>query len=641
VTDVDVVVVGAGPRAISFLEWVDRLAPAAGTARLTAVVVDPYPPGGRIWRADQPSCLLMNTIADESTVYADHSVAGVDGRVGPTLYQWAVDHARDPAVPSWVRHEAAALRPDGYASRRLFAVYLAAAFVDITGRLRPRVDVRYQPGEVLAVVREDAGQRVQLADGRDLRVRLVVCLPGHTRVEPGASERDLLAAAGRHGLVYGPPSHPTEAPTGALGAGEPLALRGLALNFHDVVAMMTVGRGGSFTSANGSLSYEASGAEPVIYCGSRRGIPQYSRVDSADWKPTFRVFTEQLLDELHDRGPDVDAARDLFPLITKEALLAYYGRLAELWPSDTSAWTALVQDLSTLTPDTPDWIAAIEAVAAGPVKVTSLRELADPLTGKKFTDQAHLDAWMVEHLERDVAVTTRPEEHARAAIPIVLRDIRWRLSGLFAVGGVSGASFARDVDGWLGELMRTISNGPPTSRNRELIALNRAGILHFIGGGLQVTVEGGAFKLTSGNLPGWSLETRALLDCYVQRQDLRRSDEPLLQQLLADGRIRAAQRIDSAVGRTATQIGAVDVALDTGHVIRTDGLIDSTLQFGGIPLEGLRWNTALAGRARVNSEFFQETRALARAALAEVGFPRPDRTHTLVEEEAANKSLLG
>ena len=75
-----------------------------------------------------------------------------------------------------------------------------------------------------------------------------------------------------------------------------------------------------------------------------------------------------------------------------------------------------------------------------------------------------------------------------------------------------------------------------------------------------------------------------------------------------------------------TQIGAVDVALGSGHVVAADGGVDSTLQFGGIPLEGLRWNTALAGRAGVNSEFFQETRDLAMAALAALAARTPPRT---------------
>ena len=627
--DVDVVIVGAGPRAISLLEWLDRLVPHSQTSALKVVVLDPYPPGGRVWRVDQSPCLLMNTIAGESTVFADASVAGVDGPVGPTLFRWAADLTHDPALPAWIREEAAALRPEDYASRRLFGVYLASAFAEISQRLRPRVDVHHHPGTVHAVVPENAAQRVELADGSHVSTRLVICLPGHTRVQPTPAERALSIAARRQGLLYGPPSHPTETPVDPIKPREPVALRGLALNFHDTVAMLTVGRGGSFGPHRGALAYHPSGAEPVLYCGSRRGIPQYSRIDSASWKPTFRVFTEELIDELHKRGPDVDAARDLFPLITKEALLAYYGRLAELHPSSERTWAQLVQDLSALTPDTPDWTAAIESATTACTRLTSLEELADPLEGKTFTQQSDLDTWMVDHLTRDVTVTERPDQHARAAIPIVLRDLRWRLSGLFGAGGVSGASYARDVDGWMGELMRTISNGPPTIRNRQLIALNRAGVLHFIGGTLRITVQDGAFRVVSGNLTDWSLATRAVLDCYVQRQDVRRTDEPLLRQLLSERRIRASERVDSVLGDAMTQIGAVDVALGSGQVVATDGSVDATLQFGGIPLEGLRWNTALAGRAGVNSEFFQETGALAMAALATLGIRTPTKTPNL------------
>lgn len=214
---------------------------------------------------------------------------------------------------------------------------------------------------------------------------------------------------------------------------------------------------------------------------------------------------------------------------------------------------------------------------------------------------------------------TPSEAHVRPSV--VLRDLRWRLADLFAIGGISGRSLGRDLNGWLGDLLRTLSHGPPAPRTRELAALCRAGVVHFVGAGMDVRCGPAGFELSSATLPSVVIRAEGLIDCYVPRQHLVYTSDPLLRQLMTSGRIRTAARPDSRRGDSSTSIGAVDVMVDSGKVLTADGSVEASLQFGGIPLEGLRWNTALAGRVGVNSEFFRETRDLARSALATLGFP--------------------
>lgn len=623
------VVVGAGPRAISLLEWLDRLALPGQAERLRVTVVDPFPPGGRVWRTDQPDCLLMNTIAEESSVFADRSVLGVEGAVGPTLYQWAQSVRHEETVPAWVRQEASQLRGEAYATRRLFAAYLGWGFGLLCDRLRGRVEVTYVQGEVTRVTREGSLQRLTLDGGNEMHAELVVCLPGHTGVRPSPAQAELAECAAAYGLVYGPPSHPTESPVEQVEPGSAVILRGLALNFHDVLAMLTTARGGTFTEADGRLVYRPSGQEPVIYCGSRHGLPQYSRIDRVDWEPRFRVFTEDVLMELLERSPQLAVGRDLYPLVAKEATLGYYVRMAQLNGHGEVDWGALVRALEPVAPHTPDWDEILKREVPAPLRLGSLLDLARPLAGRSFLSVSELDAWMVDHLDDDISVASNPRLHARAAVPVVLRDLRWRLAGLFAVGGVSGRSYESDVDGWFGDLLRTLSNGPPVVRTRELAALCRAGIVHFVGGGMEVSCGPDGFELRTPNLPGQMVRAGALIDCYVQRQDLRRTSDPLLGNLMSSGQIRPASRLNSPEGDDSTQIGAVDVVIDTGQVIAADGSVDASLRFGGIPLEGLRWNTALAGRTGVDSGFFRETRDLARAVLVELSA----RDHTGAAKE--------
>src|SRR4051794_36742286 len=86
------VVVGAGPGGTGLLERLVANAPALlGERPLRVTFVDPHAPGaGRVWRADQSPLLLMNSMAEDVTMFPDETVA-VEGPTapGPALHEWA------------------------------------------------------------------------------------------------------------------------------------------------------------------------------------------------------------------------------------------------------------------------------------------------------------------------------------------------------------------------------------------------------------------------------------------------------------------------------------------------------------------------------------------------------------------------
>ncbi|HEU0256932.1 MAG TPA: FAD/NAD(P)-binding protein, partial [Microbacteriaceae bacterium] len=125
-----IVVVGAGPRAIGWLERFAANLPLFAPPRVTIHLVDPYPPGaGRVWRLDQSPLVLMNSMAADVTMFTDDSVQ-MDGPVapGPSLAEWAAavrsGRLTHTPVPEDVRREIQTLGPHGFASRRLQGVYL-------------------------------------------------------------------------------------------------------------------------------------------------------------------------------------------------------------------------------------------------------------------------------------------------------------------------------------------------------------------------------------------------------------------------------------------------------------------------------------------------------------------------------------
>src|SRR5699024_9742899 len=122
----------------------------------------------------------------------------------------------------------------------------------------------------------------------------------------------------RHPRVV-PPGNPIDQDLSGISPGSTVAVRGLGMGFFDTVSQLTEQRGGRFTAlAGGRLRYDASGREPVLVAGSRRGVPYRA-------KPNFGAppfFPEQrilraALPALRGRRP-VDFARDVLPLIERD-----------------------------------------------------------------------------------------------------------------------------------------------------------------------------------------------------------------------------------------------------------------------------------------------------------------------------------
>src|SRR5699024_1868706 len=127
------------------------------------------------------------------------------------------------------------------------------------------------------------GWTVELEGRAPLAADLLLLAAGHTDSRPAAASHELAAFARRHGAVYLPPAQASDAPLDLLAPREDVIVRGMGLAFIDLMALLTQGRGGSFTpdprpGEPGRLRYHPSGQEPRLWVGSRRGVPYHSKV---------------------------------------------------------------------------------------------------------------------------------------------------------------------------------------------------------------------------------------------------------------------------------------------------------------------------------------------------------------------------
>ncbi|MFJ4717364.1 FAD/NAD(P)-binding protein [Streptomyces sp. NPDC088785] len=635
----EVCLVGAGPRGLSVLERIcaqERKSPY--WEEIVIHVVDPAPPGsGRVWRADQPRHLLMNTVASQVTVYTDNSV-DIDGPLeeGPSLYQWA--KALGPsaltahsgrAYDDQTLAEARDLGPDTYPTRALYGQYLNWVFRQVTANAAAHITVRVHALRAVAADDDPAGTRTQqvtLEDGTRLTgLSAIVLAQGHVPARPSPAQTTQAAFARAHALTYIPPANPADVDLSRIAPGENVLLRGLGLNFFDYMALFTHARGGVFQpAADGRLIYHPSGREPRLYAGSRRGVPYQARGENqkgAHGRHLPRLLTADHIAQLRATpGRRLRFGRDLWPLVSKEVQSVYYETLLTPRHSPPAVARFVERYLHTEPGPAEDALLDEAGVTAG--ERWNWDHVRDPLAAHTFENPAAFRTWLLGHLHEDLrqARAGNVEGPLKAALD-VLRDLRNEIRLGVDHGGLDAASHRDELDGWYTRLNAHLSIGPPASRIEEMIALIDAGVLHVVGPDLQVDTttdgpHGAAFTARSPRIPGSPVHATTLIESRLPDIDLRRTADPLMRHLLRTQQCRPFR----LTGTTDYETGGLDVTERPYRLRDAHGRPHPRRFAYGVPTEAVHWVTAAGIRPGVGSVTLEDSDAIAAAVLA---LPRP------------------
>ncbi|MFH8728389.1 FAD/NAD(P)-binding protein [Streptomyces termitum] len=579
------VIVGAGPRGTGFLERLAAGLPELyGDRPLDVHLVDPYPPGpGRIWRTAQSPLLWMNSMAEDVTVFTDDTTV-LEGPVlpGPTLADWAGTDGRR------------------FATRTEQGAYLRWAYERARDLLPATVTVHEHRTTALRVEGPREGrQRVRLA-GRaaPLDADLVVLTLGHLDAEPDDDQRALSAFAARHGLVHLPPGATADLDLSVLPAGEPVLVRGLGLAFVDLMVLLTEGRGGRYEGPEDALVYVPSGREPVLYAGSRRGVPYHAKLGyslDGERPPLPRFFGPDQVAALRAATGPLDFRRDVWPHVAKELGWAHYHRLLTAHPDRaTRTWDAFAADYAALAPGDPALAALARAAVPDPADRFDPDSLDRPLDGLRARDPEALQDALRAYVTADLARRGDPAHSADAAVFAAVLSVYGQLVRL---------ADRVDTDHWWHGFFSYLASGPPAPRLRRLLALSRAGTVRFLGPRTRVETDErhGLFRATSPALPGAATTARALVEARLPAPTVTRTASPLLRGLYEDG-ARA----------TADGLLAVDPA--DGRIVHRDGRPHPHRIALG-PHTTARSNGAFV-RPRTGGLPFAQNDAAARAALA-------------------------
>ncbi|MEU0058857.1 FAD/NAD(P)-binding protein [Streptomyces sp. NPDC006334] len=526
------VIVGAGPRGTGLVERIAANAPElyAGSG-LDLHLVDPHPPGaGRIWRAAQSPLLLMNSHAEDVTMFTDETVdmAG-PVRPGPTLHEWAGVDGRL------------------FADRQLQGSYLSWVHEQAVAALPPEVTVHYHRRRAVRVGGPREGRQQVWLEGRPrpLLADLVVLALGHLDSEPDEEQRALASYADEHGLVHLPPDFTADSDLSALRPGEPVLVRGFGLAFVDLMVLLTEGRGGRYEGD----AYVPSGREPVLYVGSRRGVPYHAKI-GYDWSgerpPLPRFLGPAEIDGLLARPGGFDFRRDVWPLVEKELGFAHYHRLFTAHPERTALAWADFEEKYAASRGAVEREALVASAVPDPRDRLDLDALDRPLDGVRHGSSEEFQEALREYVESDLSRRHDAAHSTDLAVFLALLSVYGQLVRLGGIGS------------WWHGFFSYLASGPPGPRLRQLLALSRAGVVRFVGADMAVRAEEGVFRASSPSVPGFTVEARALVEARLPEPTVRRARDALLRALHEDGAAETPDgllRVDRSDGRILDRFG--------------------------------------------------------------------------------------
>nr|MDT0662555.1 FAD/NAD(P)-binding protein [Micromonospora sp. DSM 115978] len=630
--------IGAGPRNLATLERIVANLADWPQTRVEIHIVDPFiDQGSQVWRIGQPRTLLMNTIACQVSMFTDDSVTCAGPvRPGPRLDEWARALAIiDPVAqyPAEVLAEARALGPNDYPSRALYGHYLRWVLARIVATADPRAVIRRHADRVVRLDDDHDGRQIAvLATGTRLnRLDAVVLAQGHLSMPVGPAERRLAAHAARHRLHYQPPSSPAEVRLDDIPSGRAIALRGMGLNFFDYLTLFCEGRGGRFTGPPDRLRYLPSGEEPLLYAGSRRGVPYHARGENQKGvaerhQPLF--LTDDVIRRWRWRSRAGDPPRfatEVWPLISREVQSVYYHALIRAsrgvdaaaqfhgeyvrWANDEAAVRRLLGRFGVERHQWWDW-----------------KRISTPYGTRRFASADQYQRWLLDHLRADLreALRGNVDSPVKAALD-AMRDLRNEVRLVVDHGGLAGSSYRDDLVRWYTPLNAFVSIGPPARRIAEMIALIESGVLRVLGPGMRAAAaeREPAFQVWSETVPEPAASVHGLIEARLPEFDLRHTDDPLTVELRRHGACRPYRLPDPDGGHYET--GGLWVSDRPYRLVDARGRTHPRRFAFGVPTESVHWVTAAGIRPGVNSVTLADADGIARACLAFAGPPRQER----------------
>lgn len=618
-----IAIVGVGPRGVSVIDRIGALVSeqVSSTEELELHLIDDSQLGaGRIWNTSQTRTLCMNTLAGAVTLFTEpNSTVSAPVRPGPNMYEWiqlTLGHELEEqptkaektalfqkhpqkSLPDF-EDEMRVTEPYSNPSRALYGEYINWCYQVALAELPTNVKVTEHLSKAVGVTAssDDAFDIIELSDGTICRADSTIIASGWTIPALNPQEQEFAASE----AVWVRPNSPAEQDFSKLPAGEDVLVRGLGMSFYDLMALVTIDRGGRFEddpATRSGMRYIPSGQEPHLLVSSGRGYPFLPKSDYKSLPPApvnhrLMATLEKLKNE--DR---IDFGVEVRPAIIKDAYEAYYIKLAELHPEAVTA--SLEEILDIIEKATPESIAEDMAdVVPNPENRFNIERWRKPLAGVEGTIE-EVTEHIAQCLEQDIEDAADGHENAFKAGMWSVSSARTPASILGSMGRYTWESRQTEYKNFDG-LGQMVGSGPPLFRCRQLLAAIDAGVVQFIGQRPKVRVEGDEFVATSPSTHE-EIRTKYLADAFLHYPDIRHVAEPIYTSL--SQRLRPFCEVDDE-GREI-ETASPEVHPVTRAVINPDGRQDPRVHVIGIPTFAQMADTTISPLPGTDALMLQET----------------------------------
>jgi uncharacterized NAD(P)/FAD-binding protein YdhS len=494
-----ITIIGMGPRGLSVFERLAALA-LHRQLLLDLILIEPGECGPGVHVARQPQHLLINTLASQVTMFpAAGAVRHAPVCATPSLTVWARQMGYRRVGDRYYRLGGSGGHDIGeadYLPRSLLGEYLAWVYQQLAAALPAGVTVTHHRQRAVDLSqRPDGSSVIELDCGYVVTSDFVFLTTGHGSNLPsdldawlGKFAQDHARYNSRLGFVR--QVYPMEQ-LSRISADARVAIQGLGLSAHDVIAELTVGRGGEFVAGPEGLRYLPSGREPQLTLCSRNCLPYAARgvnQKGLDGRHQARHFTVDAVEALRRQAliargsSQLDFDRELLPLLKREIADAYRAAAAATAAPNRAASAA---DQGGVAPVSPPVHAAAELD-----QDALLAELLFPLHERQFASLAEFRSYFRDWLQADLAEARRGNlASPTKAATDVLRDVRATLQSAIEHGGLTPASHRKFLNVYHPAINRA-AFGPPLRRNEELLALLDAGVITLQSGpGSRVDID--------------------------------------------------------------------------------------------------------------------------------------------------------
>jgi hypothetical protein len=470
-----------------------------------------------------------------------------------------------------------------------------------------------------AVGHSAPGYTVHLDDGRSLQAHHVVLAVGHVPARLTPEQEAVGRAVVDAGCGYVPPHVPADLDHDLFPSGEEVLVRGMGLNFFDLMIALTKGRGGRFEDtglgAGRTLRYVASGREPVLVTGSRRGTPYLAKSVVNAFVPRavrLRHLTYERVTGAAQRGASgrvpgsVDFERHVWPLLQRDVVEHYYRTLAAVSPElFASGGDRFVDELAQLLDEPVDigdevWTVRVKDLlrqGAPEAGWFDIAALAHPFRSVGHTSAEGHAAAVLEWLERDAAQAQLGEDCPERQAIGALHAGRLLTKRLVAEGYIDETSVALQVRGRFEPLVEGLASGAPVQRTEELAALVRAGLVRVLGPEPTYTFDdaAGRFVASSPWVQGVEENGRWMVEAMMPANRVAVTASPLLRDVIGSGLGRPHPRV-STDGEILPGSG-FDVVGPEHRLVGADGTPADGVHVLGLQLSSVQWGTAIAAEA--------------------------------------------